>query len=368
MKIAIVFDDLVQHGGAENLLLALTEIWPDAPVFTTCATQDWQNILAKRKVLLKTSFLQNVPFKEKLYRFFGPLLLYNLAIESFDFSDYDVVLSMSARFAHGVITKPTTKHVCYMNSPGRMFWEPFTYFEQEKSFLHSLLSAPLSLLRIFDYASAQRVDYFIANSAIPQKRIKKFYNRSSEIIYPFVELPTSDLSALEQPTTEYFLVVSRLVAWKKIELAIKACESLGLNLVVVGDGPDKQRLQNLSNGQTKFEGYVTSARKHELYRGCLAFINTQYEDFGITPLEAMSFGKPVIAYGKGGALETVAPSVTGEFFYEQTSESLENLLKSFNALRYNAFTCREHAMKYSKDVFTQKLKSFVLTVGKSDDI
>ncbi len=142
MKIAIVFDDLVQHGGAENLLLALTEIWPDAPVFTTCATQDWQNILAKRKVLLKTSFLQNVPFKEKLYRFFGPLLLYNLAIESFDFSDYDVVLSMSARFAHGVITKPTTKHVCYMNSPGRMFWEPFTYFEQEKSFLHSLLSAP----------------------------------------------------------------------------------------------------------------------------------------------------------------------------------------------------------------------------------
>lgn len=366
MKIALVFDDLIQHGGAEDLLLAVTEVWPEATLFTTIATQEWEDICLTRGIPLRTSFLQKLPFKKKLFRLLGPTFLYNIALASFDFSEYDVVFSMSARFAHGVLTKPTTKHICYMNSPGRMFWEPFSYFEKENKLFFKIISLSLSILRIWDYTSAQRVDHFIANSRTPQKRIQKYYNRASTIIYPFVE--NSDLAEDESSidVSDYYLIVSRLVAWKKIELAIKACESLNLNLVIVGDGTDRQRLQSISNGKTKFEGYVTKQRKNQLYKNCIAFINTQYEDFGITPLEAMSFGKPVIAFGKGGALETITPSVTGEFFEEQTTESLINLLKSFNPLRYNASTCREHALRYSKSNFVQSVKFFVESVGEEN--
>ncbi len=366
MKIAIVFDDLIQHGGAENLLLAVTEIWPEAPLFTTMATRDWEEICATRGIVLKTSFLQKIPFKKTLFRLLGPTLLYNMAMESFDFSKYDIVFSMSARFAHGVITKPNTKHICYMNSPGRMFWEPSTYFEKENTVFFNTIASALSILRVWDYAAAQRVDHFIANSATPQSRIQKYYNRESTIIYPFVETSTYAENDNSVDDSNYYLIVSRLVAWKKIELAIIACESLGLNLVIVGDGTDKQRLQSISNGRTRFEGYVTQHRKNQLYKNCIAFINTQYEDFGITPLEAMSFGKPVIAFGKGGALETITPLVTGEFFYDQTVESLVNLLKSFDPLRYNASTCMEHALRYSKSNFVQGVRLFVESVGEEN--
>lgn len=369
MKLAIVFDDLIQHGGAENLLLAVTEIWPEAPLYTTFATAEWQAICSKRGISLKTSFLQKLPLKKRLYRLVAPTFLYNIAIELFDFSDYDVVLSMSARFAHGIITKPTTRHICYMNSPGRMFWEPSSYFEKERRSFFSFISFPLSLLRIWDYSAAQRVDHFIANSVTPKKRIRKYYHRNAEIIYPFVDMSEQDSSVQEsRAEDDYFLIVSRLVAWKKIEIAVLACERLGLKLIIVGDGPDRKRLQSISNGSTTFEGYVTKQRKNQLYADCLAFINTQYEDFGITPLEAMSFGKPVLAFGKGGALETITPGITGEFFESQTPESLVELLKCYNPLRYNASTCREHSKRYSKSIFVQSLKALVESLGVENAI
>lgn len=368
MKIAIVFDDLIQHGGAENLLVAVAGIWPDSKIYTTCATKEWLAFFKKRGTTVKTSFLQYLPFKKYFYRFFGPFLLYNLAIESFDFSDYDIVFSMSTRYAHGVITKPSTKHVCYMNSPGRMFWEPFSYFDKGNTFLLKLLALPLNVFRLWDFSVSQRVDYFLANSLTPQRRIAQYYNRESTVIYPFVEIPDVECSVAEPPEIDYFLVVSRLVSWKKIEIAVRACEALNLNLIVVGEGPARKHLENVSNGSTRFEGYVSSQRKAYLYRNCLALINTQYEDFGLTPLEAMSYGKPVLAFAKGGATETVVPSVTGEFFYEQTPESLQNLLKSFDPLRYNASTCKEHAMRYSKSVFVQRISSFVNNIGGADAI
>ena len=369
MRIALVFDDLIQNGGAEKLFMTFLEIWPDADIFTSVISPQWESKLKLLNRNVKPSFIQKLPFAVKLNRLYAALLLHPIAFELFNFTNYDLVISMSARFAHGVITKPNTCHICYINSPGRMFWEEHEYFENERlmklpiigNLVFYLVSFNLGLLRLWDYIAAQRCDYIIANSKTPQARIKKYYNRFSTIIYPHVDFEQINLCLKDVPNAkeDYYLVISRLVPWKKIEIAIQACEKLNKKLVIVGEGPDRKRLQSIAKKNTEFLGYVSFEKKVELLRNCSALINTQFEDFGIVPLEAMSCGKPVIAYGKGGVLETVIPGKTGEFFFEQTVAGLTRVLTKFNPRDYDYATCVNQAKLFTKEKFVNEIKNFV---------
>jgi glycosyltransferase involved in cell wall biosynthesis len=235
-----------------------------------------------------------------------------------------------------------------------MFWEPADYFENES------VKPPLSHLRVWDYSAAQRVDQFISNSRIIQDRVKKYYGKDSIVIHPFVESSADVHSIPTRPDkNNYFLVLSRLVPWKKVDVAVEACSKLKVSLKVVGTGSDLNRLKKMAGRNVEFLGYVDEERKKELLKNCLAVINPQYEDFGIVPLEAMSYGRPVIAYGKGGVTETVIGGETGEFFYEQNAESLINCLKEFNPSKYLEKNCMRRASEFEKEVFQRKLRNFV---------
>ncbi len=361
IKIALVHDDLIQRGGAERLFCAMIETFPKVDVFTSMISDHWKSQISN----LKTSFMQKLPLKEKFYRHYFPL--YPLAFESFDFTGYGVVLSSSTRFAHGVVTRPETLHICYMNTPPRMFWEPQTYFENFPYPFKSLLNPFLSYFRLWDYAAAQRVDYFIANSKTPQARIRKYYGRDSHIIYPFVDLERFDKGVADSPTRRvtglqpdgFFLVVSRLTAWKRIDIAIEAGNRLKLPLKIIGEGPDFERLKKLAGPTVELLGRLTDEEVVSYYKSCRALIFPQKEDFGITPLEAQAAGKPVIAFGAGGALETVIEGKTGEFFYPQTVEALTKALEHFDTAQYHSEDCRKQAEKFSKERFQSELKSFV---------
>ncbi len=357
MKIALVCDDLVQHGGHERVVMDICELFPDAPLYTTLATKEWQKVCRDRGVCLKTSYLQLLPFKKVLNKFYASLLLHAFAIQDLKLTEYDVVISISARFAHWVVVSSNTTHICYMSTVGRMFWEPHTYFKN--GFVKRFVSFLLSAVRTCDFVNAAKVDYFIANSVITQKRIKKYYRRDSKLIHPGVGISVvSSLPGISE--SPYFLVVTRLVAWKNVDIAIKACQALKVPLKIIGEGPDKERLHRISKGSSNVEflGYVSEQKKLDTINGCLALINTQYEDFGIAPVEAMLCGKPVIAYAKGGVLETVVPGITGDYFYEQTPESLATAIRNFDASKYLPQECKEHASMFSASTFKHKFASY----------
>lgn len=367
-KLAIVFDDLIQKGGAERLLCAVSEMFPGAPIYTSLATKEWLAYFSEKNIVVFNSFMQKIPFGVKLNRVMGFLGIHSLAFTSFNFDDYDLVFSMSSRFAHHIITKPDTTHICYINSPGRMFWEPLNYFANEEGLsrgfaktLFSYLSFPfLSLGRARDYVFAQRVDQFIANSKTPQKRVEKYYRRTSDVVYPFHELAYVTDSEVTT-SQDFFLIISRLQAWKKIDIAIKACENNSLKLKIIGEGPDIKRLKRMSNGSTQFLGRVSDSEKRSTLLACKALIMTQKEDFGITALEAMCVGKPVIAYGFGGVLETVQDGVTGTFYYEQSVQSLAEVLLKFDNCHYKSSACVEQAKKYSKELFEERIQQAICT-------
>lgn len=356
MNIAIVVDDLIQRGGQESLLVAVSELWPNAPIYTSRATDFWKDFYKKRGVTLVTSFMERLPFAQRLNRFYSPFLAHVLAFERFDLSDYDVVLSVSSRYAHFVLCKPTSLHICYMNSPGRMFWEPHDYFSSEKfKFLKSVLAVPLAYLRANDYLAAQKIDFIIANSANSQKRISKYYQRDSTVIYPFANTDAFNVGA----DGGYFALITRLAAWKRVDIAIKACNKLGLKLKIIGTGGALDQLKKLAGPTIDFLGYAAEEEKIKVLQNCTALIQTQSEDFGIVPVEAMACGKPVIAFGTGGFLETVKDGVTGEFFYNQTADSLISLLTKFDAKRFSQKDCVARAKQFDVETFKKKLATFV---------
>jgi glycosyltransferase involved in cell wall biosynthesis len=367
MKIAIVCDDLIQFGGAENIVEALSDIYPDAPIYTSIASKEWIKRFKDKGREVITSFLQKFPFSVKLNRYYSPFLLHALAFESFDLSDFDLVISSSSRFAHFVITKPTTKHICYMHSPGRMFWESLDYFENEnygilkpiKKLAIPFLSLPLTYLRIADFNASKKVDKFIANSKTTQKKIWKYYGRESEIINPFVDI--DNFKNVVSEDGDYFLILTRLASWKKIDIAIEACENLNIKLKILGYGPDMNRLKSLStSNNTEILGYRDDNEKIDILRKCKAVIVTQKEDFGIVPLEAMACGKTVIAFKSGGVLETIVNGVTGKFFEEQTSDSLSKVLKEFNPKEFKSEDCINRARDFRKEAFLDRIKNIVL--------
>jgi glycosyltransferase involved in cell wall biosynthesis len=369
MKIALVHDELIQWGGAERLLLAMHKIWPDAPIYTSIYAPE--NLPKEfRKIDVRTSFMQKLPFSRALRRQY--FFLYPIAFESFDFSGFDVVLSSSTRFAHGIITKPATLHICYSNSPTRFLWETEEYLEGEKiSPIGKIFLAPfLSYLRVWDQTAVQRPDFWIANSKNVAEKLKKFYRKDSTVIYPGV-----DLKRFQQPATRdqkkagswsletgYFLIVSRLLAWKRIELAIKACNKLKLSLKIAGQGPDYARLKSLANSsKVEFLEKVSEEELISLYKNCKALIVTQEEDFGITAVEAQAAGVPVIAYKGGGAKETIIEGKTGLFFFPQDAGALEKTIVQFDKIKIEPQECIKSACKFSLQVSQGQLKDFVET-------
>lgn len=368
MKIALVCDDLVQYGGHEKVILDICRIFPEAPLYTTFATKKWLEICRQENIDLKTTWMQKLPLKEKLSRVYAPFLLYILALEGLDLDEYDLVISISSRFAHGIVTKPKTKHICYMSTVGRMFWEPESYFANYdlglpnffKRLMKLFLALPLSYIRCWDKTASTRPDIIYVNSETTRKRVKKYYGRDSEIIYPAVNLEDFFIDKADSPY-DHYLILGRLISHKRFDLAVKACLELGENLWVIGDGPDKNRLKKLSGGdkRIKFLGYVSGEEKIKYLQSCKALIHPQYEDFGLVPLEAMACGRPVIAYGKGGALETVESGVSGEFFETQNVKSLIEILKKFDPGKYPPVECRKSTGKFALQIFNKNIKEMV---------
>lgn len=365
MKLAIVCDDIIQFGGAEKIVEELSDMYPNAPIYTSVVSKKWLERFSQKGRAVKTSFLQKFPFSVKLNRYYSPFFLHTLAFESFDFSDFDIVISSSSRFAHHIITKPKTKHICYMHCPGRMFWEPDAYFENEKFgflkpfrfLLRSLLNLSLCYLRIIDFNAAQKVDIFIANSQSTKEKIKKYYKRESEVIHPFIDC--KNFENVSPDSSDYFLVVTRLAPWKRVDIAIEACNALELPLRVYGEGPDFERLKSLASPTVEILGYLDDKDKTDVMRNCKALVVTQKEDFGIVPLEVMACGKPVIAYNSGGVLESVIEGETGEFFDQQTSDCLANILRSFDPKKYSPADCKERARSFDRSFFQEEILGLV---------
>ena len=355
MRIALVHDYLNQYGGGERVLEVLCEIFPRAPIFSLIYDEKATGKVFRNREI-HTSFLQKIPFIQKHHRLF-PMLM-PLAVEQFDFSYFDVVISNSASFAKGIITKPKTKHISYCMTPTRFLWGGSHKFIEEFDYswpVKKLIPMFMTYLRVWDQEAAARVDQFVAISSFIQKRIKKYYNRESEVIYPPVDTKKFSTNQQTNKNGEYFLMVGRLVPYKKFDLAVKSFNELGYPLKIIGDGPERKKLEKISKKNIEFLGLVSDFKLPPYYNKAKAVIFPQEEDFGIVPVEAMAAGKPVIAYRGGGALETIKEGETGEFFDEQNVESFIKTLANFNERNYNPDKIKSHALQFDKDIFKQKI-------------
>jgi len=354
MKVALTYDRVNKWGGAERVLLALHKIFPDAPLYTSVLNIEkapWAKVFD-----VKTSFLQNFPKASTSHEFYAPLM--PMAFESFNFDEFDLVISVTSEAAKGIITKPKTLHVCYCLTPTRYLWSGYNdYF---KSSVFKFLSKPaVSYLRAWDKIAAQRPDEYIAISSEVKNRINKYYGRDSQIIYPPLTMSVNAQNN-KKISGDYFLVVSRLTNfYKRVDIAIEACNKLKVPLKIVGEGADAENLKKIAGPTIEFLGNVTDEELSSYYKNCKALIFPGLEDFGLTMVEAQAFGKPVVAFRGGGALDTVQERKTGEFFNEQNPESLMVVLKSFDEKRYNTKSCRENSEKFSFERFEEDLRKFL---------
>lgn len=356
-KVAIVHDWLV-GGGAELVVLELHRMFPDAPIYTSYCNDEWRQKLDNKVV---TGYLQRWPFSK--LRKFLPVLRIKW-FEGLDFSGYDLVISSSGNGeAFAVKTPKNTLHVNYCHAPTHYYWRFYDQYAQNPGFgifnpLARLgLKVLVAPLRKWDYKAAQRADYFIANSTHIKDDIKKYYGRDAEVIYPPVN--TARFAKAKPAKKHGFICASRLVPQKRIDLAIKACSSLGLSLTVVGHGPERQNLQKIAGSNVVFVGRVSDQEMVDKIASAEALIFPSLEDFGIVPVEAMAAGTPVIAYKKGGSLDYIVEGKTGLFFQEQTVESLSETLKQFSSHQFNAKTLRSKADQFSTDAFREHFSKFI---------
>jgi glycosyltransferase involved in cell wall biosynthesis len=356
MKVALVYDRVNKWGGAERVLLALHKLFPEAPLFTSVYNQEkapWAAVFD-----IKTSFLQHFPKAKTSHELYATLM--PLAFESFNFDDYDLVISVTSESAKGIITKPKTRHVCYCLTPTRYLWSGYNdYF---KSSFFKLLSKPaVSYLRSWDKIAAQRPDEYIAISSEVQARIKNYYGRESKVIYP--PLMMKNVQSGKKAPGDYFLVVSRLTNfYKRVDIVIKACNELNLPLKIVGTGLDKKSLMKMAGPTVEFLGNLTDDELSSCYKSCQALIFPAHEDFGLVMVEAQSYGRPVIAFKAGGALDIIKEGQTGEFFEKQTVESLKRVLLNFDHRRYNTKLCTDNAQRFSYANFATQFSDFIKTL------
>ena len=355
MRVAIVHDWLNQRGGAEVVLEALVEMYPQAPIYTSMY---WPQAMPQEYCSwdIHTSFMNRLPFVKRYHQPFLPL--YPLAFEGFDFAGYDLVISNKSGFCHGIITSPDTLHICYCLTPTRFLWDYPGYVQREGLRRLARLALPpfLNYLRVWDRAAADRADHFIAISRTVQRRIAKYYRRDSIVIQPPVD---TSRYAPSDSHDDYFLIVSRLIPYKRIDLAVRAFNELGLPLLVIGDGRDRDSLRALARSNIEFLGHVPDEKINYYFARCRAFIFPGQEDFGIAPVEAQAAGRPVIAYAAGGALDTVREGVTGAFFYDHTPEALIEVIQEFDETGYDPAVIRRHAERFDKRVFKESLSAFI---------
>jgi glycosyltransferase involved in cell wall biosynthesis len=367
LRVALVHYWLVNHGGGERVLDCLAAMFPQADVFSVVA--DPTTVSAEiRKHKLTTSFLQNLPGSVRYYRHFLPL--YPLALESFDLSSYDLVISHESGPTKGVITRPDACHICYSESPMRYVWDMYhSYRATMGAVTRTFFSAASHYLRMWDVSSATRVDHFIATSTFIEKRIMKYYRRESTVIHPPVNVPGAYAS---EEKDNYYLMVGRITDYKRVDLAVSAFNRNGRTLRIVGDGPTRGQLERQAASNVTFLGRLSDEEIHRQYARCRALIFPGMEDFGIVPLEAQAFGKPVIAYGEGGVVDTVIPYrdgttpaefSTGIFFDSQTASGIQEAIEEFELQESNfrAGFIRAHALRFRSEEFTRLMSEFVET-------
>lgn len=365
LRVAIVHYWFVGRAGGEKVVESLAEVFPQADLFALVANRDVLAPVLKGKNL-QTSFLQQVPGARKFHRHF--LFLQALALEQFDLSAYDLVISSESGPAKGVITSSKTCHICYCHSPMRYIWDMYpTYRRGMNSVVGTIFSFAAHYMRVWDCMSAKRVDYFVANSQFIASRIRKCYGCDSTVIHPPVE------SALQHTRTtpgDYYLCAGRLVDYKRFDLAVHACNELRRPLKVIGEGPQYKKLREIAGPTVELLGRVGDNELHEQLAGCRALLFPGEEDFGIVPVEAQSFGRPVIAFGSGGVLETVRGFFPGEspgndstgiFFSEQSTPSLIEAIQHFESHEavFSPHAIREHSLQFDSEVFRNRIREFV---------
>lgn len=365
MKTAIVYDRINKWGGAERVLLTLHEMFPDAPIYTSVydkSKASWAEVFPR----IHTSFLQTLPLAKSNHEYLAPLM--PIAFEQFNFDEFDLVISVTSEASKGIITKPHTMHVCYCLTPTRYLWSGYDdYFKGLP--LKGVAGPAVEYLKSWDKVAAQRPDKIISISTEVQKRVKKYYGRKSEIVYPPVDIEKFQIQktggkmktqkAIFEKYKGYFLIVSRLVSYKKVDLAIQAFNDLDIPLVILGTGKEERKLRSIANENIHFEGFVEDEVLAMYYKNARALIFPQNEDFGIVPVEAQASGTPVIAYKKGGVLDTVIDGKTGLFFNKQNVESLKQALEKFDKISIRAEDCVQNAKKFDKKVFKYKFSEFI---------
>ncbi len=359
MKIAIIHDYLNQFGGAEKVIEVMHEIFPEAPIYTSifkpeCMPSSFDSMK------INVSFMQRLPLIDKHFKKY--LLLYPKAMSSFNLNEYDLVISSSSAFAKGIKKSKNFCHICYCYSPMRFVWDYDNYIQKENIGLYykKILPFFMSNLKKWDLRTNNGVDHFIAISNNIRKRIKDCYNRESTCIYPPVDVKNFYIS---KEIEDYFLIVSRLNAYKNIDLVIKVFNDSNLKLKIVGDGPFKESLIKIAKSKNiEFLGRVSFKELSEIYSRCRAFIFPGKEDFGIAPLEAQASGRPVIAFGHGGALETIVENETGIFFRHNTEASLKDAIERFLGIEKYIVPLnnRKNALRFDREIFKDKFKDFVL--------
>jgi glycosyltransferase involved in cell wall biosynthesis len=359
MKIALVHDYLVQYGGAERVLECFSELFPYAHIYTIVYDKNLMHGAFEDKKI-HTSFLQKFPFAKKRHRIF-PMLM-PIAIEQFDFSKYDIVLSDSSSYAKGIVTGPETLHICYMHTPMRYAWDDCQKYARDFSFpgfIKKLVPFFVNYLRIWDRVSVDRVDRIIANSKFVSRRIQKYYRRDSIVINPPVDINRFYVEEKKPKMKDYFLMVGRLIAYKRNDIAIEAFNELGLPLKIIGRGPEIQRLKKIAGPNIEFLGRVDDDELPKYYAECRAFIFPQEEDFGIVAIEAMAAGRPLIAFKGGDIVEHMEEGKTGEFFLSQSKKDIIDVVGGFDEKKYDSNYIRSQAEKFDRDLFKKKIKEYI---------
>ena len=356
MRIALVHDYLVQNGGAEKVLEAFCELFPDAPIYTLVYSKKLMHGSFEGKTI-KTSFLQKMPLATIRHRIFPQFMPF--AIEQFDFSDYDLVLSDSSSFAKGIITGPQTLHICYMHTPMRFAWDDCQKYNQDFYFpkiIKKIVPFAMNYIRMWDKVSADRPDKIIANSNFVAKRIKKYYRRNSLVINPPVNISKFSIS---HQKNNYFLSAGRLMAYKRFDIVIQAFNELGIPLKIIGRGPEMKRLKKMAKSNIEFLGRVNDEELAKYFSQCQAFIFPQEEDFGIMAIEVMASGTPLIAYRGGDIPEHMEDGKTGIFFERQTPQDIIQAIKNFKNSNYDSEYIKNHVLKFDKRVFKAKIKEYI---------
>lgn len=359
MRVAIVHYWLVGMRGGEKVLEELCLMFPQADIFTHVHDPSRTSDIINRHKITET-YIARLPFARKLYQKYLPLM--PSALEELDLTSYDLVISCEAGPAKGVITHPNAVHLCYCHSPMRYLWDQYHTYRGTAGWLtRFFMSATMPMLRAWDVASASHVDRFIANSSFIARRIAKVYRRDAEIIFPPVDLDAFAIAPA--PSADFYFYIGQLVPYKRVDLAVAACTRLGRRLVVVGTGSEAAALRAMAGPTVEFRGWASYEEVKSLYQNCRALLFPGEEDFGIVPLEAMASGRPVIAYGSGGALDTVVEGVTGTFFHHQSVEALTAAIETFEGSEhtFEPQKIRQHARGFDRDVFRRNLGAYIDT-------